>query len=541
MTDRRRRRSRAPTAGRAEDTPLGYYDEREAAMERADYKEIMEFTPHNIEAEAALLGALLIDNRWVERIENKLRPTHFLEPAHGRIYERICTLVRKGKLANPITLRPYFEGEVVATVDDETGHTVEKPLVGYLAVLTGSGAALIGADQFAQQIVDLAMLREVIGVAREMGENAADTAEEVNPRRVIELAETRLLEITDQLQDRPVTGATWESAFEESIAEAETIADGGEAPGITIRGYDDWNDVVGRMQAGDYILLGGRPSMGKTAVACAVATGAALLEHGVDFLSLEMSRQAISWRMLANVIYEQGVTSGLTALREGRWTAQDRKAIAAGKALIAGKPLYIDAPDSMMVEELIPWLRLRKRIWQRRGIEQRLCVIDYLERFATRETFKSEQERVSYISRKVKDAAKECGVTILMLAQLSRGVEQREDKRPVLSDLRQSGSLEQDADTAVFVYRDQYYLERSRPAKDSGAKYDEWRDDLAASRDRVELYSGKRREGALTKRTGYFFTDEQALRSSQFYRTDLYSGGTADFGGGYGDGQYGMT
>ncbi len=491
-------------------------------MEHAEYEAIMRFVPANMEAEAALLGALMIDNRLVERVSARLQADHFLEPMHARIYDRILMLVGKGQLASPITLRPFFDGETFDYTDEVDGSNVEKPIHIYLAQLTGSGAGLIGAPEFARQISDLYLHREMIALARDVGDLAANTAESVNPGALIQFAEDRLGAVVDQIPTEVQTGSMWEEAFDDTVTQAESAKAGTGVLGITIKGYDDWNDVVGRMEPADYIGLGGRPSMGKTAIACAVAAGAAMAGHGTDFLSLEMPKHLISRRIMANMIYEQGVTSTYSEQVKGAFTARDKEAIAAAREQIRGKPLFIDSPDEMYVEDFLPWLRLRARVWAAKGIKHGLVVVDYLERFATRVVFKSETERVSYISRVLKTAFKSAGIAGIVLMQLSRAVEQREDKHPHLADLRQSGSLEQDCDVVVFVYRDEYYLQSSKPSETDTKKFEAWQDDFIAARDRVEIYSAKRREGALTKRTGYFFTAEQAVRSSAYYRTDLY-------------------
>jgi replicative DNA helicase len=523
-----RRRDRTGRGGRRDDLPMGYFDAREAAMEAAEYDEIMRRVPNNIEAEAALLGALMIDNRWVMRISTKLQADHFLEPTHARIYDRIVAMVAKEKRATPVTLKPFFEGEVYAFTDEKTGKLEEMGLPQYLASLTGSGAALIGAHSFADQIFDLHLHRELLALAREVGDQAANTAEEVNPRAIIQFAEERLIEIEQSIPSVSRTGADWEEAFDDTVREAEKAANGEEVTGIVIHGYDDWNDVVGRMEPADYIGLGGRPSMGKTAIACSVAAGSAMAGHGTDFLSLEMPKNLISRRVLANLIYEQGVTSTYAEQVAGRFTKVDHAAIAAAREKIKGKPLYIDSPDEMFVEDFLPWLRVRARAWKAKGVQHKLVIVDYLDRFQTRQRFSGETERVGFISRTIKTALRSAGVAGVILMQLSRAVEAREDKHPMLSDLRQSGSLEQDCDVVTFVYRDEYYLQKTEPKQSLVAKYEAWRDDMAAARDRLELYSAKRREGALTRRTGYFFANEQAVRSSTYYRTDLYRGGQQD-------------
>lgn len=520
--------------------PHTFWDEREIAQLREDIRDLHSYTPNNTEAEAALLGALMIDNRLIENAVDILTPEHFFDETHARVFERITVLHAAQKLVTPITLRPYFEGEVLSQYDDELKKVVDLPLIQYLAQLTGSGAGLIGARQFATQIRDLAMLREVMVAVAEIATAAQDTKEVVDPRATLEMAETRLIQVGEQIPQRKRTGSMWSDGFDEAVKAAEEIAEGKPTAGIKIRGYDDWNEVVGAMGPGDYIALGGRPSMGKTSIACAVAAGAAIADHGVDFLSLEMAREQIHRRILANLIYEQGKTSSYAQLSKGAFTRDDREALQRAREMIVDKPLWIDAPDEMLVEQLYPWLMKRKRFWEKKGVVQRLCVMDYLERFQTQRHFHNPADRVSHISATVKAALKKAGVAGILLCQLSRAVESREDKRPMLQDLRQSGAIEQDCDTAVFVYRDEYYLQRSKPIDVNSAKYQAWDEDFRAARDRIELFSAKRREGALAKRIGYFFTNEQAIRSSDFYASDLFGSAgrqAGAFGGEFGFGE----
>lgn len=512
--------------------PVGYWNEREAAQEKAAFEEAMEYKPHNKDTEAALLGALMIDNRLVETIGTRLKAEHFFEPAHGRIFERIASLVAKGKKVSPITLAPYFDGEPIQFYDAEAESFDPNGYRKYLAQLASvGGAGMLGARDFATQITELAMLRDLVQVARRVGEAAKHTDNEIDPMKVVQIAEAELGEVAAAFGvDAATSNATIGEAWDETFDEIEDIANGRPAVGIQIDGYTDWNEVVGRMEPADLIYLGGRPSMGKTGVACAVALGAAEAGHATELLSLESPRKIIARRIMANKIYEQGVTSGYSALSDGKLTSADRKALAAGRAAVEQIPLGIDDPSSMNVEEVTAFIRRRQRAWAKKGHELKLVVIDYLGRFQTAKRIDNPSERVSYVSNRLKQAAKDTGVAMIVLVQLSRAVEQREDKHPVLSDLLMSGSLEADADTVVFVYRDEYYLLRDQP-KQGDKKYDEWRDDLTASRDRLEIYSTKRREGALTKRIGYFFSNEQAVRASGFYRADLFAAQNDPFGG----------
>ncbi|HEY6917558.1 MAG TPA: replicative DNA helicase, partial [Allosphingosinicella sp.] len=407
--------------------------------------------PHNVEAEAALLGALMIDNRLCEDIQMKLRPDHFHEPLHARIYEAILKLVDKNMIASPVTLRPMFES-------DEQMKEVGGPA--YLAKLTGSGAAIIGARDFADQIYDLALLRALIGVGREMVENALDTSEEVDPKGQIEAAEGALYRVAEEGGGEGST-KSFAQATRMAIEMAEkALNTGGGLSGVTT-GLDTVNVKTGGLHPSDLLILAGRPGMGKTSLATNIAFNAAQrlvrdLEDGIPaeksagaavaFFSLEMSADQLATRILSE---QSGISS--ENLRMGKISQQDFRNLARAAADLESLPLYIDDTAGLTIAALRTRARRLKR---QRGIG--LIVVDYLQ--LLQGTGKggdgNRVQEISEISRGLKTLAKELGVPVLALSQLSRAVESREDKRPQLSDLRESGSIEQDADIVLFVSRE---------------------------------------------------------------------------------------
>lgn len=473
-------------------------DERDADLVFiGDLQLRKEYEPHNIDAEAALLGALMIDNRLVDQVF-ALQPHHFASPLHAEVFTAIRDRVARAEIANPVTLRPLFENH-------KDMQEVGGPA--YLAQLTGSGAAVVGARDFAQQIMELYELRGIRVQMREAIERSAG-AEDVRAAVIVADLESALSEM---LLDPPkLTTVTFAQAVKQSIDEIERVAGGEEPAGFAISRYSDWNAVVGRMEAGDFILLGARPSMGKTAVGVTVALGAAENGVGTDFLSLEMDLHKATRRALAAMIYDPDDPLSYADLIAGKLKRVHWGRLAEAKHAIQDLPLTISDPPLMAVEDVAPHIRKRKREFEKRGVQLQLEVLDYIGRLTTRKKLQGETEIVSYISRGLKDAAKETGVALVALSQLSRGIETRENKRPMLSDLRQSGSLEQDADTVAFLYREEYYLERSEPKRET-EKWNTWAAELADARDNMEIYSSKRREGALTKRTSKFLTTFQAV------------------------------
>jgi replicative DNA helicase len=452
--------------------------------------------PHNIEAEAALLGALMIDNRLVEDVQTRLRSEHFFEPLHGRIYDAILRLTDRNMIANPVTLRPLFDG-------DEAMKEVGGP--SYLAQLTGSGAAIIGARDFAQQIYDLALLRALVAVGRGLVEGALDTSEEVAPLSQIERAESELYKVAEE------GGAEGKA---KSFGEATRIAletaekalnSGGHLSGLTT-GLDSLNGKIGGMHRSDLMILAGRPGMGKTSLATNIAFSAAQRflrdqEDGIApeksagaptaFFSLEMSADQLATRILAE---QSGISS--EALRMGKISQHEFRNLARASAELQSLPLYIDDTPGLTIAALRARARRLKR---QKGIG--FIVVDYLQLLQGSGKGSAGDNRVqeiSEISRGLKQLAKELDLPVLALSQLSRAVEQREDKRPQLSDLRESGSIEQDADMVWFVYRADYYLAAKQPADDH-PDFAAWQEEMQRVYGDAEVIVAKQRHGATGK------------------------------------------
>jgi replicative DNA helicase len=452
--------------------------------------------PQNVEAEAALLGALMIDNRLVEDIQLKLKPLHFFEPLHGRIYEAILKLTDSNRIANPVTLKPLFDA-------DEGMKEVGGPA--YLAQLTGSGAAVIGARDFATQIYDLALLRALVGVGRELVEGALDTSEDVAPLAQIERAETELYRVAEE------GGAEGKAkSFGEATKEALQLAEkalnsGGHLSGFTT-GLDSLNGKIGGLHKSDLVIVAGRPGMGKSSLATNIGFAAAkrLLqdqEDGIEpaksagaavaLFSLEMSADQLATRILAE---QSGISS--ENLRMGRISQSEFRSLARAAAELQSLPLYIDDTPGLTIAALRARARRLKR---QKGIG--MVIVDYLQLLQGTGKGSAGDNRVqeiSEISRGLKQLAKELDVPVMALSQLSRAVEQREDKRPQLSDLRESGSIEQDADIVLFIYREDYYLAARQPADDH-PEIDKWREEMARVYGQAEVIVAKQRHGSTGK------------------------------------------
>src|SRR3990170_1064485 len=457
--------------------------------------------PQNIEAEAALLGALMIDNRLVEDVQLKLKALHFFEPLHGRIFDA-----------------------------DEAMKEVGGPA--YLAQLTGSGAAIIGARDFATQIYDLALLRALIGVGRELVEGALDTSEEVAPLAQIERAETELYKVAEEGgNDNKVKSFGEATRLALEMAE-RALNSGGHLSGVTT-GIDGINSKIGGLHRSDLTILAGRPGMGKTSLATNIAFSAAQrfsrdIEDGIDptksagagvaFFSLEMSADQLATRILAE---QSGISS--ENLRMGKISQQDFRNLARAAGELQGLPLYIDDTPGLTIAALRARARRLKR---QKGIG--MVVVDYLQLLqGTGKNGAAENrvQEISEISRGLKQLAKELDLPVLALSQLSRAVEQREDKRPQLSDLRESGSIEQDADIVMFIYREQYYAERAEPTQRDGEddnkfheRLERWKERCERAYGKAEIIVAKQRHGPIGSRE--FAFDGDTTRFSDLVADD---------------------
>jgi replicative DNA helicase len=448
--------------------------------------------PQNLEAEAALLGAMMIDNRLVEDVQQRLKADHFHSALHGRIYDAILRLADRNMVANPVTLKPMFDAD--ADMRELGGPA-------YLADLSQRTEALIGARDFAGQVYDLALLRELVRVGRDMVESAMDMAEEVDPRAEIEKAEIALYRVAETGE---VAGSTktFGQATQLAVEMAErALNSGGHLSGVTT-GLEGLNAKLGGLHRSDLLILAGRPAMGKTALATNIAFSAAqrLLRDraegieatqssgaAVAFFSLEMSADQLATRILAE---QSGISS--ESLRMGRISSADFRNLARAAADLQELPLFIDDTPGLTIAAL----RTRaRRLRRQRGIG--LIVVDYLQLLqgSGRNANDNRVNEISEITRGLKTLAKELNIPVLALSQLSRAVEQREDKRPQLADLRESGTIEQDADIVMFVYREEYYHAARKP-EDGTEKFQAWLEKANRIEGGAEVLVAKQRHGA---------------------------------------------
>ncbi len=446
--------------------------------------------PFNIDAEKALLGALMLENRLLEEVNLQLRDEHFHEPLHGRIFAQIRRLADLNMVANPITLRPLFEADAAIT---------ELGGASYLLRLTEDPSVVIAARDCAQQIYDLALLRALVMVGADMVHSATDTSREVAPMKQIEAAEEALYRVAES---GDVSGASVEFAGAARRAvemAAKAMKSGGHLSGLTT-GLVGLNGKIGGLHNSDLLILAGRPAMGKTALATniAFATAYRLKQDQRDgiapssgapvaFFSLEMSSDQLANRILA----EQSQISS-EHLRMGKINQSEFNELARAAENLHDLPLYIDDTPALSIAAL----RTRARRLKRQK-KIGLIVVDYLQLLqgTARNASENRVQEISEVTRGLKTLAKELDIPVIALSQLSRQVENREDKRPQLSDLRESGTIEQDADIVLFVFREEYYHEGRKP-EDGSEKLQAWQDKGERLRGRAEVIVAKQRHGA---------------------------------------------
>jgi replicative DNA helicase len=456
--------------------------------------------PQNLEAEMGLLGAILANNRAYERVQDFLRAEQFTDPAHARIYAACEILIDRGQLASPVTLKNYFEQD--DTLDDVGGPR-------YLARLAGAVATIQNAQDLGQVVYDCFLRRELIDIGEEVVNGAFEQDLDRSADAQIEEAEERLFTLADK-----GVGSNAMTDFKGALTEALKSADAAykrdsHLVGVPT-GFTDLDRLLGGLHNSDLLIVAGRPSMGKTAFATNLAFAAAISKsvqkqpHGseissretVAFFSLEMSSEQLATRIIST---EANVRSD--AIRRGDIRQEEYDRIFATSQTLHSLPLFIDDTPALSVSALRTRARRLKR---QQGLS--LIVVDYLQLMMPPTNSRQENrvQVVSEITRGLKAIAKELNVPIIALSQLSRAVEQRDDKRPQLSDLRESGSIEQDADVVVFLYREEYYRAREIPTQrdsEDSAKFHEREqrhmESLARVQNIAEVIIAKQRHGPI--------------------------------------------
>ncbi|RJF78851.1 replicative DNA helicase [Rhodopseudomonas palustris] len=446
--------------------------------------------PHNIEAEQALLGALLVNNDAFYRVSDFLEAKHFFEPIHQTIFDTAASLIRAGKVATPITLKTFLSADL-----DLGGLTVAQ----YLARLAAEATTIINAQDYGRTIYELSLRRDLIGIGTDMVNVAFDAPVDFAPRNQIEDAERRLYELAES--------GRYDGGFQKFSQALTTAVDmaakafqrDGKLSGIST-GLRDLDTRMGGLQHSDLIVLAGRPGMGKTALATNIAYNVAKAYRGevqpdgttktvnggiVGFFSCEMSAEQLATRILA----EQTEIAS-SKIRRGGISDADFDKIRDYSIELQSLPLFVDETGGLAISQLTARARRLKR---QKGLD--LIVVDYIQLLqGSSKKGDSRVQEVTEITTSLKALAKELNVPVIALSQLSRQVESRDDKRPQLSDLRESGSIEQDADVVIFVFREEYYLQNKEP-RPGTPEHEKWATEMDLVHGKAEVIIAKQRHG----------------------------------------------
>ena len=463
--------------------------------------------PANLEAEQELLGAILVNNDAASKVSGFLRPEHFAEGIHARIFDACLRLIERGEIANPVTLKGYFER-------DEALADIGGPA--YLARLAASATAIINAEDYGRLIYDLALRRELIRIGEEVVNTAYDAEIEERASAQIEHAEQSLFNLAERGKHEGGF-QSFRNSLRQSIDVISAAIHRDGLSGVAT-GFREIDERMGGLHPSDLLILAGRPSMGKTALATNIAFNAARAFHDsggsrgavVGFFSLEMSSEQLATRILS----EQTEIAS-EKLRKGEISDDEftHRLVPTAQTL-SEIPLFIDDTGALSISTLRTRARRLKRTH-----DLGLIVIDYLQlmRPSGRQRVENRVQEITEITQGLKALAKELAVPVLALSQLSRQVESRDDKRPQLSDLRESGSIEQDADVVMFVFREEYYLARREPRHDT-PEHLAWQSDMEKVHNIAEVIIGKQRHGPIGNIQLYF--DARFTRFKDLVRDD---------------------
>jgi len=440
-----------------------------------------EHVPKNIEAEQTILGSILANNEIFDEITDQLDESYFFDPIHRKIYKIIANLISKGLLANPVTIKNFFNSKE---------ELIEIGGIDYLVKLTKVSTTKNQIKYYSQLLSDLYIRRQLINISEETLEESKNKDLEISGTNILENTERKLFEIAERGEFQR-SFVTFKDALKETIDMATAAYKNDQGIVGVPSGLTDLDDRLGGLHKQDLVIIAGRPSMGKTALATNIAFNASLnikknnLKTSVAFFSLEMSSEQLSTRILSE---QSRIKSN--DIRRGKINQDDFERFIEASKNLEMLPLHIDDTPAITISALSNRARRLKR---KEGLD--LIVIDYIQLMKS-SGYRNEGRvlEIAEITQGLKALAKELDVPVLALSQLSRQVEQREDKKPQLSDLRESGSIEQDADVVMFVFREQYYLEKQEP-KPGTAEHVEWQEKMSQIHNEAEILIGKQRHG----------------------------------------------
>ena len=434
--------------------------------------------PNNIEAEQSVIGSILVSNEIFDEINTIISHLNFYDPMHQKIFSAIENLIYKGTLANPITLKNYFENE-----------KDELDIPDYLVKITKFSTSLRQSIEYSKIIYDMFVRRELIKISENTIDSAKQKSLDVSGKNIIENSEKLLFDLAEK-GSFSTSLVKFDEAMRSTIEMASNAYKNEEGIVGVPTGLKDLDDRLGGLHKSDLLIIAGRPSMGKAALATNIAFNASKKiqdenkKSCVAFFSLEMSSEQLSTRILA----EQSKIKS-NDIRRGRISEEQFDKFLETSKDIAELPLFIDETPAISIAALSNRARRIKRL---HGLD--LIVVDYIQLMRATNTKDGRVQEISEITQGLKAIAKELAVPVLALSQLSRAVEQRDDKKPQLSDLRESGSIEQDADVVMFVYREAYYLERKEP-RPATVDHAEWQAKMNEVSNLAEIIIGKQRHG----------------------------------------------
>lgn len=444
----------------------------------------------NVEEEAALLGAMMQERSLIDPIADRLRSEHFSEPLHGRIFDAILTLHSQGRPATAVTLKPIFADDPFMR---EVGGASS-----YLVNIMGShGVTVIGAKGFADDIRELALKRKLIEGLRDV----MTTAHVADIAALAASVEEALAGVNE------ARIGTSELSAGTCVREALEYTGHGVTSGIP-----ELDRIMGPIIIKDLVVLAGRPGMGKTATALSYAIGAAQKGHGVLFINIEMSAVQLGARMAADWCFDRGETQvPFDAITAGKLDMKQSRAIIHASEALDALPLTVIDAGRVTTGQIERMIRRWKRRYEARGHRLDLVIVDYLQRVRPDKQTNGRTEEITQVSLGLKEAAKINDVGMLATAQLSREVERRHDKRPVLSDLRESGQIEQDADAVLFLFRPEYYVDLEEVSSSHPDRL-EWEQSKSKVRGQLEFICAKQRQGRTGVARGTFYGNFQAVR-----------------------------
>jgi replicative DNA helicase len=457
-------------------------------------------SPHlsNIDSEAALLGVLLSYPERIESVADILNAEDFAEGVHGSIYQAMVDAATAGRLANAFTLAPLFK-------EDKRFEKLGGS--GYLFTLSGTSSGMIMAKEQAEQIAELAARRRLLSVLAACQDGASDIVKPLS--ELVDETDSALIAALERREGSSLAHIGDVSAG--AIEEMEAILAGGAVEGA-MSGLHEFDELTGGFAPAGFSVIAARPGMGKTALLCSLARGLASRGHGVGIVELEMERKDLARRMLCDMALTRQSSIRYDSILKGDVTREEIAYLRALQETMRSWAMEIEDRGGLTLSRLLILARRMRRRMAMKNKKLEVLFVDYLQLIRPDRKGMSPYEAASEVSRELKSLAKEMKIHVVALAQLNREVEKREDKRPELSDLRDSGQIEQDADMVMMLFREEYYLQEPKDP----ARREVWQEQLRQCQNHLQLIMRKRRNGKPGRRTIYYFTGSQAIRSKDW-------------------------